>query len=76
MKKNSGTEINYDLKNETLKFAVKIPIDFLRDLIILIQVFSYMKGGDNSKKDKEIKRKKMEHRLRYNPAVSYEKAGP
>ena len=35
MKKDSGTEINYDLKNETLKFAVKIRIDFLSYLIIL-----------------------------------------
>ena len=35
MKKDSGTEINYDLKNETLKFAVKIPLDFLSNLIIL-----------------------------------------
>jgi len=34
MKKDSGTEINYDLKNETLKLAVKIRIDFLSYLII------------------------------------------
>jgi hypothetical protein len=35
---------------------IKIPIDFLSNLIILTKLFSYMKGGDNSKKDKEIGR--------------------
>lgn len=54
---------------------IKIPIDFLNNLIMITKIFSYMKGGDNSKKDKEIKRKKMEHRLRYNPTFSCEKAG-
>jgi hypothetical protein len=37
-----------------------------------------MKGGDVRKKNKEVRetrRKKMEHRLRYNPAFSYGKAG-
>ncbi len=35
---------------------IKIPVDFLNNLIILSKVFSSMKGGDNSKKDKEIGR--------------------
>jgi len=38
------------LKNEILKFAVKIPVDFLNNLIMITKVFSYMKGGD--KKDR------------------------
>ncbi len=35
---------------------IKIPVDFLNNLIMITKVFSYMKGGDNSKKDKEIGR--------------------
>jgi len=44
------------LKNETLKFAVKIPVDFLSNLIMITKVFSYMKGGDVRKKNKEVGR--------------------
>ena len=57
MKKDSGTKIFYDLKNETLKFAVKIPLDFSDNLInINRSSLVYMKGGDVRKKNKEVGR--------------------